>query len=90
MILQLAILISYAAIGLALLMTTWRLWHGPGLPDRVMALDKLYINTVALLMVLGIDLGSNVFFEAALLIALMGFIGTIAACKYITSGDIVQ
>lgn len=90
MILQLAIIISYVAIGIALLLTTWRLWQGPGLPDRIMSLDKLYINTVALLVVLGIDLDSNVFFEAALLIALMGFIGTIAACKYIASGDIVR
>jgi multicomponent K+:H+ antiporter subunit F len=90
MILQLAIIISYVAIGIALLLTTWRLWQGPGLPDRIMSLDKLYINTVALLVVLGIDLDSNVFFEAALLIALMGFIGTIAACKYIVSGDIVR
>lgn len=90
MILQSAIIVSYIAIGSALLLTAWRLWQGPGLPDRIMSLDKLYINTVALLVVLGIDLDSNVFFEVALLIALMGFIGTIAACKYITNGDIVS
>jgi multicomponent K+:H+ antiporter subunit F len=68
----------------------WRLWRGPSVPDRVMALDKLYINVAALLILLGIAFNSDLYFEVALLIALIGFIGTIALCKYLTRGDIIE
>jgi len=82
--------IAYAFMGVALLLTLWRLLVGPDLPDRIMALDTLYINTVALLVLLGIDQNSTVYFEAALLIALIGFIGTVALCKYVLRGDIIE
>jgi multicomponent K+:H+ antiporter subunit F len=85
-----AITIAYAMIGIALLLTLWRLLRGPGLPDRIMALDTLYINTVALLVLIGIRRGSALYFEAALLIALIGFIGTVALCKYVLRGDIIE
>lgn len=82
--------IAYAFMGAALLLTLWRLLVGPELPDRIMALDTLYINTVALLVLLGIDQNSTVYFEAALLIALIGFIGTVALCRYVLRGDIME
>ena len=82
--------IAYAFMGAALLLTLWRLLVGPDLPDRIMALDTLYINTVALLVLLGVDQNSTVYFEAALLIALIGFIGTVALCKYVLRGDIIE
>jgi multicomponent K+:H+ antiporter subunit F len=82
--------IAFAAMSLALLLALWRLWRGPSVPDRVMALDKLYINVVALLILLGIHFDSSVYFEAALVIALIGFIGTIAICKYLMRGDIIE
>lgn len=82
--------IAYAFMGAALLLTLWRLLVGPELPDRIMALDTLYINTVALLVLLGIDQNSTVYFEAALLIALIGFIGTVALCRYVLRGDIMD
>lgn len=85
-----ALWIAYTAVAAALLLTLWRLWRGPTLPDRVMALDKLYVNAVALLVLLGIQLASTAFFEAALLIALLGFISTVAVCKYITRGDLIE
>lgn len=88
--LAIVIPIAYAVMGLALLLTLWRLLAGPELPDRIMALDTLYINTVALLVLLGIDQNSTVYFEAALLIALIGFIGTVALCRYVLRGDIMD
>lgn len=88
--LAIVIPIAYAVMGLALLLTLWRLLVGPELPDRIMALDTLYINTVALLVLLGIDQNSTVYFEAALLIALIGFIGTVALCRYVLRGDIMD
>jgi multicomponent K+:H+ antiporter subunit F len=63
---------------------------GPQITDRILALDTFYINTIALLMLLGIRLSNAIFFEAALLIAMMGFIGTVALAKYILRGDIIE
>src|SRR5690606_31905520 len=79
-----------ALLGLALLLNLLRLVKGPEMPDRVLALDTLYINRMALLMLLGIWLASDVFFEAALLIAVMGFISTVALGKYLLHGDIID
>lgn len=67
-----------------------RLIKGPDLPDRILALDTLYINTIALVVLKGLDLGSALFFEAALLIAVIGFVGTIGLSKYILRGDIME
>jgi multicomponent K+:H+ antiporter subunit F len=85
-----AIHIAYGMLGLALLLNLWRLAKGPDMPDRVLALDTMYINSIALLMVFGIHLGDGVYFEIALLIAMMGFVGTAALCKYFLRGDIIE
>jgi multicomponent K+:H+ antiporter subunit F len=82
--------IAYALVSLALLLSFWRLLRGPDAPDRILALDTLYVNTIALLVLLGIHLGSPIYFEAALLIAMMGFVGTVALCKYLLRGDIIE
>ena len=79
-----------AIMGLALVLTLARLIKGPDLPDRILALDTLYINAIALLVLFGIWLGSDLYFEAALLIAVMGFIGTVAVAKYLLRGDIIE
>lgn len=88
--LQTVIPIAYALVGLAFLLSFWRLLRGPDAPDRILALDTLYVNTIALLVLLGIHLGSAIYFEAALLIAMMGFVGTVALCKYLLRGDIIE
>lgn len=82
--------IAFAMLSLSLLLCLWRLWRGPSLPDRIMALDSLYIIVVALLVLLGIDYNTNAYFEAAMLIALIGFISTVALCKYLLRGDIIE
>ncbi|HLA30445.1 MAG: K+/H+ antiporter subunit F [Pseudomonas sp.] len=79
-----------AIMGLALMLTLARLIKGPDMPDRILALDTLYINAIALLVLFGIWLGSDLYFEAALLIAVMGFIGTVAVAKYLLRGDIIE
>ncbi len=88
--LDFAIVIALGLVTAAVAMSFWRLLRGPSLPDRILALDTLYVNAIALLMLLGVHLGSALFFEAALLIALMGFIGTVALCKYLLRGDIIE
>ena len=79
-----------AMLAVAFMLVLYRLVRGPDLADRVLALDTLYINTVALLLVYGIELRSNLYYEAALLIALLGFIGTVAMAKFMQRGDIIE
>lgn len=78
------------AVGLALVLCVWRLLRGPEAPDRVLALDTMYINVVALVVLLGIRHGSDLYFEAALLIALLGFAATVALARYLSRGDIIE
>ncbi len=85
-----AITIAFALVSAAVALNFWRLLRGPSAPDRILALDTLYVNTIALLVLLGIRLSSALYFEVALLIALMGFVGTVALCKYLLRGDIVE
>lgn len=88
--LNLAINIAFAMISLALLFNLWRVVRGPDLPDRILALDTMYINSIALIVLYGVHEGTEFYFEAALLIAVMGFVGTVAVVKYLLRGDIVE
>ena len=88
--LAIVIPVSFALLGMAVLLTVARLVRGPSLPDRILALDTLNVNAIALIVVYGIQLRSTLFFEIALLIAVMGFIGTVALTKYLQRGDIIE
>ena len=79
-----------AVFALAMLCSGYRLLRGPGLPDRILALDTLYVNTIALLVLFGIQHDTQLLFEAALVVALLGFVGTIALAKYVTRGDVIE
>ena len=79
-----------AMLGAALLLAVARLVKGPSLPDRVLALDTLYINAIALIILYGIEPGTELFFEIALLIAVLGFVSTVAVAKYMLRGDIIE
>ncbi|NEX21447.1 K+/H+ antiporter subunit F [Thiorhodococcus mannitoliphagus] len=85
-----ALAIAFGLVTAALALTLWRLLRGPDEPDRILALDTLYVNSIALLVLLGIHLSSELYFEAAILIAMMGFVGTVALCKYLLRGDIIE
>ncbi|MFP4597978.1 MAG: K+/H+ antiporter subunit F [Persicimonas sp.] len=88
--LEIATYIAFGLITAALVLNMWRMIQGPDLVDRIVALDTMYINTIALLILLGLYLASPLYFEAALLIAMMGFVGTVALCKYLLRGNIVE
>lgn len=77
-------------VSLALLPCAWRLVTGPHPTDRVLAIDTLYINAVALVVLLGIRLGTPVLFEAALIVAMLGFASTVALARYLTRGDVIE
>jgi multicomponent K+:H+ antiporter subunit F len=85
-----AVLASLYVVGLAMLLSLWRLLRGPSVPDRILALDTLYVNTIAALVLFGMHLRSSVYFEAALVIAMLGFVGTVMLSKYVLRRDIVE
>jgi multicomponent K+:H+ antiporter subunit F len=82
--------VALLIVSLALVLNLWRLVLGPSLPDRILALDTMYINAIALLVLYGIYQQSTFYFEAALLIAVMGFVGTVVLSKYLLRGDIIE
>ena len=86
MIVDWALNFALLAVALALLLCAWRLLRGPELPDRVLALDTLYVNVVALVVLLGMrQRHASCYFEAALLIALLGFVSTVALARYLSA-----
>lgn len=88
--LNVAVLLAMALLGVALLLNTWRLYRGPDATDRILALDTLYINAAAAIVLYGVHIGRAEFFEAALLIALLGFVSTMALAKFLLRGDIIE
>ena len=88
--LERALIIAIALVVLSMLMVMVRLLRGPTLPDRILALDALSVNAIALIVLLGIAESDQVHFEAAVLIALLGFIGTVALAKFALRADVLE
>ena len=82
--------VAFTMITIAMILNIYRLIIGPSVADRILSLDTLYINSIALLIVLSLHLGNTLYFVAALLIAVMGFVGTVALSKYLLRGDIME
>jgi multicomponent K+:H+ antiporter subunit F len=82
--------LAIGILAIAMLLCLARLVRGPSVPDRILALDTLYVDTIALLVVIGIRFAEPAFFDGALVIALLGFVGTVALAKYQLRGDIVD
>jgi len=82
--------LALVLLGTAMLLAGYRLWRGPDVLDRILALDTLYVNALALLVVIGVRLGDAVYFEAALLIGLLGFAGTVALARYLVRGALID
>lgn len=89
-ILLLSLNIAIVAVSLAMVLCAWRLTRGPSMPDRILAIDTLYINAVALVVLLGIRLQTPLLFEAALIMAMLGFVSTVALARYLTRGDVIE
>ncbi|MDY7115448.1 K+/H+ antiporter subunit F [Halomonas sp. SSL-5] len=88
--LEIALFTCLALVVAALGLNVYRLTIGPDMPDRLLALDTMYINSIALIGLLGLWLNTKTYFESALLIAMLGFISTVAVCKYLLRGDIIE
>ena len=88
--LNIALQISIGAVTFAIALCVWRLLIGPSVIDRLLALDTLFLNATALIVILGMYWHSFIYFEAALLIALLGFISTTALARYFTTGHLID
>jgi len=85
-----AVVFALFCYGVAMALTLVRLLRGPSAQDRVLALDYLYVNALLAAMVLGIRYVSNMYFEAALLIALFGFVSSAAMAKFLLRGEVIE
>jgi len=85
-----ALTVTYIAVGVALLLNLVRLARGPDPTDRILALDTMVINAIALIMLLGIAQRTTLLFEAAMLFAMVGFVTTVAFCRFLLRGDVIE
>ena len=85
-----AVLVAQTMLAIAMSCATYRLLRGPRAQDRVLALDTLYVNAAILLLVFGIRSGSTHYFEASLLITLLGFVATAALSKFLMRGEVIE
>ncbi|KRG42203.1 cation:proton antiporter [Stenotrophomonas pictorum JCM 9942] len=90
LIFETTLMVCMHVVGLAMLLALWRLLRGPTVPDRILALDTLSVTAIALLMLFGMYLDSAIYFEAALIIAMLGFGSTVVLSKYVLRRDIVE
>jgi len=89
-IFETTVVVCMHVVGVAMLLTLWRLLRGPTVPDRILALDTLSVTAIAELMLFGLYLDSAIYFEAALIIAMLGFGSTVVLSKYVLRRDIVE
>jgi len=84
---------SYFAFGcfaLAVLLNLWKVVAAPEVADRILALDTMFINAIALMVLYGMALGTGIYFEAAMIIAMLGFVSTVAYARFILRGNIIE
>lgn len=85
-----ALTFAIGCFALALLLNLWRLLTAPGISDRILVVDTMVVNMIALIVLYGVKTGSGVNFEVAMLFAMTGFVSTVAFCKFLLRGSIVE
>ena len=89
-ILSWSLLIAQILLGIAMAIACFRMVRGPRAQDRIVALDALYVNAMLLLLVFGMRTGSTLYFEAALVVSILGFVSTLALAKFLMRGEIIE
>lgn len=87
---DIALIIALVALALGQVLCMLRLVIGPGPADRILALDTMVLNALGLVVILGLYQGVAVYFEVAMLIAMLGFVSTVALARFILRGDIIE
>ncbi|MFK7836166.1 MAG: K+/H+ antiporter subunit F [Sulfitobacter sp.] len=88
--LNIAVVFAFAAVAVAQVMSMVRLVIGPSVGDRILALDTMVVNAIGLIVLLGIAQGTQIYFEVTLIIAMLGFVSTVAYARFILRGDIIE
>ncbi len=89
-LLDIALVISFVSVALAQVLAMIRLVIGPDTGDRILALDTMVVNAIGLIILLGIAQGTRIYFEASMIIAMLGFVSTVAYARFVLRGDIIE
>ena len=90
LVLTYSLAIAQMLLGMAMSCAAFRMFRGPRAHDRVLGFDTLYVNAMLLLLTFGIRSGETLYFEAALAMALFGFVGTVALAKFLLRGEVME
>lgn len=85
-----ALILAQVLLAIAMAIAAYRLVRGPRAQDRILGLDTFYVNAMLVLVVFGIRSGSTLYFEAALIIGMLGFVGTVAFAKFLMRGEVIE
>jgi multicomponent K+:H+ antiporter subunit F len=85
-----ALVIAFTAVAISQIFAMIRLLIGPGTADRILALDTMVVNVIGVIVLLGISQGTQVYFEVAMIIAMLGFVSTVAYARFVLRGDIIE
>jgi len=85
-----AYIFAFGCFAVAMLMNLWKVITGSEITDRILALDTMFINSIALVVLFGVFLSSEIFFEASLIMAMLGFISTVAYARFLLRGNIIE
>lgn len=85
-----ALMITFIVLALAQILSMVRLVIGPSVGDRILALDTMVINALGMIVLLGIAQGTRIYFEVSLLVAMLGFVSTVAYARFVLRGDIIE
>lgn len=89
-LMNVSLIIAFVVVILAQVMSMVRLVIGPNTGDRILALDTMVINAIGLIVLLGISQGTEIYFEVSLIIAMLGFVSTVAYARFVLRGDIIE
>ena len=89
-LLDIAVIFAFAAVAVSQMLSMVRLVIGPSVGDRILALDTMVVNAIGLIVLLGIAQGTQIYFEVTLIIAMLGFVSTVAYARFILRGDIIE
>ncbi|MDE0852422.1 K+/H+ antiporter subunit F [Yoonia sp.] len=82
--------LAFIVVSVSQIMAMFRLWKGPSTGDRILALDTMVINAIGLIVLIGIFQGAQIYFEVTLIIAMLGFVSTVAYARFVLRGDIIE
>lgn len=88
--LSIVLMAAQVLLSAGMLICVWRIWRGPRAEDRVLALDTLYVNGMLLVLTFGLRSSSTLYFEAALVMGMLGFVSTVALAKFLLRGEVIE